>query len=132
MPPTKLVVGLGYIPSVQFAPFYLAEQAGYYARRRASTSRSRTRSTPTSSRSSAQGPSTSASADGTSVIPAVSQGIPIRYVATIYGQFPSIVFAKATSGIKTRGRPEGQEARDPGQVRLVVDHAPGAARRRPA
>ena len=26
--PIKLVVGLGYIPSVQFAPFYLAEQAG--------------------------------------------------------------------------------------------------------
>src|SRR6267142_4178067 len=25
-----LKVGLGYIPSVQFAPFYLADQAGYY------------------------------------------------------------------------------------------------------
>ena len=31
--PTKLTVGLGYIPSVQFAQFYLADQAGYYARR---------------------------------------------------------------------------------------------------
>ena len=30
-PPTRLNVGLGYIPSVQFAPFYLAQQAGYYA-----------------------------------------------------------------------------------------------------
>ena len=29
--PTKLVVGLGYIPSVQFAQFYLAQQNGYYA-----------------------------------------------------------------------------------------------------
>src|SRR2546429_59685 len=28
--PTKLTVGLGYIPSVQFAQFYLAQQAGYY------------------------------------------------------------------------------------------------------
>ena len=28
---TKLKVGLGYIPSVQFAQFYLALQAGYYA-----------------------------------------------------------------------------------------------------
>ena len=26
--PVKLIVGLGYIPSVQFAPFYLADQAG--------------------------------------------------------------------------------------------------------
>src|SRR3982751_6364121 len=29
--PTKLTVGLGYIPSVQFAPFYLADQKAYYA-----------------------------------------------------------------------------------------------------
>ena len=28
--PAPLTVGLGYIPSVQFAPFYLAQQAGYY------------------------------------------------------------------------------------------------------
>ena len=28
--PVDLSVGLGYIPSVQFAPFYLAEQQGYY------------------------------------------------------------------------------------------------------
>ena len=82
--------------------------------------------------------STSASPTGPSVIPAVSQGIPIKYVATIYGKFPSIVFAKASSGIDERGRPQGQEARHPGQVRLVLDHAPGAARlggphaRRPA
>ena len=26
----KLTVGLGYIPDVQFAQFYLADQAGYY------------------------------------------------------------------------------------------------------
>ena len=29
-PPVPLSVGLGFIPSVQFAPFYLADQAGYY------------------------------------------------------------------------------------------------------
>src|SRR5687767_4750820 len=28
--PVALSVGLGFIPSVQFAPFYLADQAGYY------------------------------------------------------------------------------------------------------
>ncbi len=27
---TPLKIGLGYIPSVQFAHFYLAQQAGYY------------------------------------------------------------------------------------------------------
>ena len=39
--------------------------------------------------------------DGTSVIPAVSQAIPVKYVTTIYGAFPTIVFAKADSGITT-------------------------------
>ena len=96
--------------------------------RRASTSSSRTRSTRTSSRSSARARSTSASATGPSVIPAVSQGIPIEYVATIYGKFPNIVFAKASSGHQDRGRPQGQEDRHPGQVRLELGHAPGAAR----
>ena len=31
-PRTALSVGLGYIPSVQFAPFYLAQQSGAYER----------------------------------------------------------------------------------------------------
>ena len=33
-------------------------------------------------------------ADGTSMIPAVSQGIPVRYLATIYGVLPNVVIAR--------------------------------------
>ena len=54
-------------------------------------------------------------ADGTSVIPAVSQGIPIKYVATIYGQFPSIVFAKASSGIASAADLKGKKLGIPGR-----------------
>ena len=54
-------------------------------------------------------------ADGTSVIPAVSQGIPIKYVATIYGQFPSIVFAKASTGIRTAADLAGKKVGIPGR-----------------
>ena len=54
-------------------------------------------------------------ADGTSVIPAVSQGIPIRYLATIYGQFPSIVFGKASSGIRPRPTSKGRKIGIPGR-----------------
>ena len=39
--------------------------------------------------------------DGTSVITARSQGIPIRYVATIYADFPSVVVAERHRGITT-------------------------------
>ena len=126
--PVKLTVGLGYIPSVQFAPFYLADQAGYYddgrpRRRVPEQDRPRPRDARRPGRDRRRD-----LADGTSVIPAVSQGIPIQYIATIYGKFPSIVFAKASIGDHDRRRPQGQEARHPRPLRLVLGHAPGAAR----
>ena len=54
-------------------------------------------------------------ADGTSVVPAVSQGIPIKYITTIYGTYPSIVFAKASSGITTAADLEGKKIGIPGK-----------------
>ena len=53
--------------------------------------------------------------DGTSVIPAVSQGIPIKYVATIYGKFPSIVFSKTSTGITTAADLKGKTLGIPGK-----------------
>ena len=126
-PATPLKVGLGYIPSVQFAQFYLADQAGYYADEGLEVT-FQNEIDPNLVPKVGQGDLDLGMSDGTSVIPAVSQGIPIRYVATVYGQFPSIVFAKASSGITDRRRPRGQEDRHPRPLRLVVDHAPGAAR----
>ena len=60
-------------------------------------------------------------ADGTSVIPAVGQGIPIRYVATMYALFPNIVMAAADSGCaerdaKNQRRSDGQQAKHEGPV----------------
>jgi NitT/TauT family transport system substrate-binding protein len=45
----------------------------------------------------------------------VSQGIPIRYVTTIYAQFPNIVYAKASSGIKTAADLRGKKLGTPGK-----------------
>jgi NitT/TauT family transport system substrate-binding protein len=49
------------------------------------------------------------------VIPAVSQGIPIRYIATVYGQYPDIVFARASSGITTAADLRGKKIGTPGR-----------------
>lgn len=113
-PFTTLNVGLGYVPNVQFAPFYLAQQAGYYddAGLRV-TFDSRTDADVVVLVG--QGALDVGVADGTSVIPAVSQGIGVRYVATIYGTFPSIVFAKASSGIKTAADLRGRKLGIPGK-----------------
>jgi NitT/TauT family transport system substrate-binding protein len=113
-PPTKLTVGLGYIPSVQFAQFYLAQQAGYY--RDAGLEVTFNNQTDTDVITLlGRGAIDIGIADGTSVVPAVSQGIPIRYVTTIYAQFPNIVYAKASSGIKTAADLRGKKLGTPGK-----------------
>jgi len=111
---TPLLVGLGYIPSVQFAPFYLAQQAGYYRDAGLNVTfqnKIETDLIPLVG----QGAIDIGVADGSDVIPAVSQGIPVRYLATLYGQYPSIVFAKASSGIKTAADLKGKKIGIPGR-----------------
>jgi putative riboflavin transport system substrate-binding protein len=113
-PPVALNVGLGYIKSVQFAPFYLAEQAGYYDDAGLDvTFRHGTDYDVIALVG--QGALDLGLADGTSVIPAVSQGIPIKYIATIYGRFPSVVFAKASSGIAAAKDLKGKKLGIPGR-----------------
>ncbi len=112
--PTKLVVGLGYIPSVQFAPFYLAQQAGYYADGGLDIefqSKVDQDLIPLVGR----GTIDIGIGDGTSVIPAFSNKIPVQYIATIYGQFPNIVFAKASSGITKAADLKGKKIGTPGR-----------------
>jgi NitT/TauT family transport system substrate-binding protein len=113
-PPTALTVGLGFIPSVQFAPFYLADREGYY-REAGLEVTFQNRIDPDLVTLVGQGSIDVGLADGTTVIPAVSQGIPIRAVATIYGKFPSIVFAKATSGIRSPADLAGTKLGIPGR-----------------
>ena len=112
--PTKLSVGLGYLPSVQFAPFYLADQAGYYKDAGLDVS-FQNKIDPDLITLVGQGAIDVAIADGTDVIPAVSQGIPIKYLATIYGKFPSIVFAKSSTGITDASDLKGKKLGIPGR-----------------
>jgi NitT/TauT family transport system substrate-binding protein len=109
-----LKVGLGYIPSVQFAPFYYADQQGYYTDAGHKVT-FENKIDPDLVTLVGQGALDLGVADGTSVIPAVSQGIPIRYVSTIYGTFPSIVFAKTSSGITSAADLAGKKIGIPGK-----------------
>ena len=114
VPPTKLVVGLGFIPSVQFAPFYLAQQNGSYAAAGLQVE-FQNKIDPDLIPLVGEGAIDVGIGDGTSVIPAVSNKIPIKYVATIYGQFPNIVFAKASSGITKAADLKGKKIGTPGR-----------------
>jgi NitT/TauT family transport system substrate-binding protein len=112
--PVSLTVGLGYIPSVQFAQFYLAQQRGDYAAA-GLTVKLQNEADPNLITKVGQGAIDIGIGDGTSVIPAVSQGIPVVYTATIYGTFPSIVLAKAGSGIATAADLRGKKIGIPGK-----------------
>jgi NitT/TauT family transport system substrate-binding protein len=112
--PVPLTVGLGYIPSVQFAQFYLAQQAGYYADAGLEVTLEN-KIDPDLITLLGQGAVDIGSGDGTSVIPAVSQGIPVVYTATIYGTFPAVVVANAASGIRTAADLKGKSIGIPGK-----------------
>jgi NitT/TauT family transport system substrate-binding protein len=111
---TELIVGLGFIPSVQFAQFYLAEEAGYYEEAGLDVT-FQNKIDPELITLLAQGAVDIGIADGTSLIPAVSQGIPVVYGATIYGNFPNVVFAPAGMGIETVADLEGRSVGIPGR-----------------
>lgn len=112
--PTPLRVGLGFIPSVQFAQFYLAEQRGYYDAAGLDVT-FENKIDPELITLLGQGQVDIGMGDGTSVIPAVSQQIPVRYVATVYARFPSVVFAKASSGITEPADLDGRSLGIPGR-----------------
>jgi putative riboflavin transport system substrate-binding protein len=113
-PVTKLTVGLGFIPSVQFAQFYYAKQKGLY-RDAGLEVTFQNKIDPDLITLVGQGAVDIGLADGTSVIPAVSQGIPVRYVTTIYARFPNVVYAKASSGIATVADLKGKKLGTPGK-----------------
>lgn len=112
--PVPLVVGLGFIPSVQFAPFYLAEARGYY-RDAALDVTLENKIDPDLVPLVGQGAVDVGVADGTSVVIARAQGIPIKYIATIYARFPSVVFALSDSGVHAPGDLRGKRIGIPGR-----------------
>jgi NitT/TauT family transport system substrate-binding protein len=111
---TKLTVGLGYIPSIQFAQFYRAQQQGYYSAAGLDVT-FQNDIDPNLITLVGQGAVDVGLADGTSVIPAVGQGIPIKYVATIYAKFPNVVIAPANGPIKTAADLKGHSLGIPGR-----------------
>jgi len=78
---------LGFRPDVQFAPFYVAQQEGYYADAGLEVTIEH-RQAPDVQRLVADGQAEFGVADATDVMIARTAGIPIRYVSTLYQRFP--------------------------------------------
>ena len=90
--PVRLL--LGFRPDVQFSPFYLAQQAGYYADA-GFTVTIEYKSDADLVRLVADGQAEFGVADATDVMISRTAGIPIRYVSTLYDLFPVALIGPA-------------------------------------
>jgi NitT/TauT family transport system substrate-binding protein len=99
-PLTGITLAMGYIPSVQFAPFYVAQERGYFKQVgldvsfRYGLETDLLKLVGTDELQFMIG-------SGEEVILGRSQGLPVRYVMRWYRKFPAALFAKASSGIRS-------------------------------
>ena len=91
---TDVLLLLGYQPDVQFAPFYVAQQDGFYADAGLNVSIEH-RDAPDVQRLVADGDAEFGVADATDVMIARTTGIPVRYVSTLYQSFPVALIGPA-------------------------------------
>lgn len=111
--PTRLTLAMGYIPSVQFAPFYVAQARGYFGDAgldvtfRYGFESDLLKLVGTDELQFMIG-------SGEEVILGRSQGLPVRYVMRWYRQFPVVLFAKASQGITAPADLVGKQVGLPG------------------
>ena len=109
-PATKLTLGLGYIPDIQFAPFYMAKERGFYAAEGLDVDFRQGFQTDVLLLV-GRGELRFGVASGDEVLVARSQGVPLVYVATWYQKFPISVIALEKNNIRRvedlRGRTVG-------------------------
>jgi NitT/TauT family transport system substrate-binding protein len=86
---------LGFRPDVQFAPFYVAQQEGFYADAGLEVTIEHQQA-PDVQRLVADGQAEFGVADATDVMIARTAGVPIRYVSTLYQAFPVALIGQAS------------------------------------
>ena len=97
--PTKVSMALGYIPDVQFAPFYMAKERGFYGAEGLDVEFNHTTSTDLL-KLIGTGEIGFGVASGDEVLVARSQGVPLVYVGAWFQKFPISVIALERAGIR--------------------------------
>ncbi len=96
---TRVSLGVGYIPDVQFAPLYVAQHKGFYADEGLEVEIKYGRENDFLALV-AQREMDFVMASGEQVILARAQGLPVTYVMKWYHRFPVAVMAPTTAGIR--------------------------------
>jgi NitT/TauT family transport system substrate-binding protein len=110
---TDVSIGLGYIPDIQFAPFYVAQAKGYYKDAGLKVTLQNGIVTDVIG-SMVLGHSTLAFASGDEVMVARSKNLPVIDVATLYKKYPVSLIVPANSPIHTLAEFRGHSIGEPG------------------
>lgn len=96
----EITLAMTYIPNVQFAPWYVAEEKGFF-REEGLEVIFDYRMDIDALQLVATGKLDYAIAGGDQVLVARGQGIPVVYLMSLYAEFPPAIIAKAEAGIET-------------------------------
>lgn len=113
-PLTTITVAMGYIPNVQFAPFYVAQTRGYY-RRAGLNVKFEFTIEPNALRLLSGGKVDFVNSGGDEVLLAGAEGLHVRYVMTQYSRFPAALFFLRSSGIRRLAGLHGRSIGIPGR-----------------
>jgi NitT/TauT family transport system substrate-binding protein len=110
---TNVSIGLGYIPDIQFAPFYVAQEKGYYKDAGLNVTLQNGIVTDLIG-SMVLGHSTLVFASGDEVMVARSKNLPVIDVSSIYQQYPVSLIVPANSPIHSLADFKGHTIGEPG------------------
>lgn len=111
---TAISIAMGYIPDVQFAPFYVAQSKGYYAEEGLAVTINQNDIRDALVQV-GQGQLQFANASGDEILLARAQSIPVKMVFQTFQQFPIAIFSKQSQGITKPADLRGKTIGVPGQ-----------------
>lgn len=109
-----LTIGLTYSPDIQFAPFYVAEQKGYFAQAHLAVTLRHHDANESLSEAIQGGQEQVIYAGATEMVQARSQGVPLVNFATHYESFPVALIVPSDSPIRTAADLKGRSVGVPG------------------
>lgn len=113
--PTSLTVGLSYVPDIQFAPFYVAEDLGFYEEAGLDVTLRHHGAEEGIFTALEQGAEDVVVASGDEVLGQAAAGSDVVQIATLYATSPVALIAPEEAGITTAADLEGLTIGTPGE-----------------